>query len=84
MNAAWKASPEWAELRERELQAGREMKAAAKLTGTTPGKATHSFKGKKFKLKKIPKGQKGGVDAWRYIKHVARPLLWPACKERLL
>jgi len=49
------------------------MKVIAKLVGTTPGKATHSFKGKKFKLKKIPKGQKGGVDAWPYIKHVARP-----------
>ena len=78
MSAAWKVSPEWAELRERELQAGREMNAAAKLAGTTPGKATHSFKGKKFKPKKIPKGPKGGVDTRRYIKHVARPLLWPA------
>jgi len=55
------------------------MKAAAKLAGTLPGKTTHSCKGKKFKLNNIPKGK----EAWRYIKHVARPLLWPACKERL-
>ena len=55
MNAAWKASPEWAELRDRELQAGRALKAVEKLAGTTPGKATHSFKGKKIKLKNIPK-----------------------------
>ena len=59
------------------------MKAAAKLAGTLPGKATHSYKGKKFKQNNIPKRKKGGIDAWRYIKHVARPLLWPACKERL-
>ena len=83
LNAAWKTTAEWRELREHELQAGREMKAAAKLAGTLPGKATHSYKGKKFKLNNIPKGKKGGIDAWRYIKHVARPLLWPACKERL-
>jgi len=83
MNDEWKKTPEWAQLRERELREGREMRAAAKRAGTTPGKATHSYKGKKYKLKTIPKGKKGGVDAWRYIKYVARPLLWPACKERL-
>ena len=56
------------------------MKAAAKLAGTLPRKATHSYKCKKFKLNNIPKGKR---DAWRYIKHFVRPLLWPACKERL-
>src|SRR5204862_2871924 len=25
----------------------------------------------------------GGIDSWRYVKYVARPILWPACKERL-
>jgi len=59
------------------------MKLAAKLAGTTPRKVTHSYKCKKFKLKGIPKGNKGGIDAWRYIKHITRPILWPACKERL-
>ena len=59
------------------------MRAAAKRAGTAPGTATHSYKCKKYKLQKIPKGKKGGVDSWRYIKHVARPLLWPACKERM-
>jgi len=39
------------------------MKLAAKLAGTTPGKAVHSYKGKKFKLKGIPKGRKGVIDA---------------------
>jgi len=34
-----------------------------KLAGTTPGKATQSYKGEKFKLKGIPKGKKGGIDA---------------------
>jgi len=82
-NAAWKATAEWRDLREQELQAGREMKPAAKLAGTLPGKATHSYKGKKFKLNNIPKGKKSGIDAWRYIKHVARPILWLACKERM-
>ena len=24
-----------------------------------------------------------GVDAWRYVKHVAIPLMWPACRRRL-
>ena len=51
-----------------------EMRAAAKRAGTVPGKATHSYKCKKYKLQNTPKGKKGGVDSWRYIKHVARPL----------
>ena len=64
---------------EQELQAGREMKAAAKLAGTLPKKATHSYKGKKFKLNNIPKGRRvvlmpGGIS---------RPFLWSACKERV-
>ena len=75
MNGEWEATPEWAQLRERELREEREMRAAAKRAGTVSGKATHSYKGKKYKLQKIPKGRKGGVDSWRYIKHVARPLL---------
>ena len=65
LNAAWKTTAEWRELWEHELQAGREMKAAAKQAGTLPGKATHSYKGKKFKLNNIPKGKKGGIDTWR-------------------
>jgi len=73
MNGEWKATPEWAQLRERELREGREMRATAKRASTVPGMATHSYKCE-YKLQKIPKGKKGGVDSWRYIKHVARPL----------
>ena len=50
---------ERAQLRERELREGTEMRAAATHAGTVPGKATHSCKGKKYKLQKIPKGRKG-------------------------
>lgn len=24
---------------------------------------------------------KGGIDAWRYVKHICRPILWPTCLQ---
>lgn len=35
----------------------------------------------KFKLNCIVKGDGKGVDSWRYIKYVCRPILWPTCKQ---
>jgi len=78
LNAAWETIVEW-----RELRKSLKLDGKRRQLGTLPGKATHSYKGKKFKLNNILKGKKGGIDAWQDIKHVVRPLLWSACKERL-
>jgi len=42
-----------------------------------------SYLGKKFRFKKIEKGEGRGIDSWRYIKYVCRPLLWPVCQALL-
>jgi hypothetical protein len=34
-------------------------------------------------MEKLSRGDKGGIDAWRYVKHVGRPIPWPACHELL-
>lgn len=38
------------------------------------------YKPKDWKIKRSEK-RKGGIDAWRYVKHVARPILWPECRR---
>ena len=39
---------------------------------------------KKFRVDKIKRAEHTrGVDAWRYVKHVAVPLMWPECQRRL-
>lgn len=32
-------------------------------------------------MNRIVKGDVKGVDSWRYIKYVCRPILWPTCKQ---
>ncbi|KAA8913099.1 hypothetical protein FN846DRAFT_886784 [Sphaerosporella brunnea] len=83
LNAEWKKSREWAELREKELRIAREIRAAALASNTKAPVTTQSFRGKKHKLKRIVKGDGKGIDAWRYNKYVCRPILWPTCKRLL-
>ena len=82
-NAEWGASPEWLALREQELKAARLQRAAEK-TGAPKKKTPQSWRGKKFRVDKIKRAEHTrGVDAWRYVKHVAVPLMWPECQRRL-
>lgn len=81
LNKEWKDSAEWRALKEKELQNAREMKAAAKIRGEKPPKTTQSWRGKKHKITKIKRGEGRGIDSWRYIQHVCKPILWPECKR---
>ena len=83
-NREWKTSDEFLQLKAEELAAAREQRALAKASGSGEKvKTTQTWRGKKYKVQKIERGGGGGgIDAWRYVKHVAKPLMWPACKER--
>jgi transposase len=80
-NEEWKASQEWRELRERELKEAKEIRAAALANREKPPKTNQSWRGKKHKIAKIKRGKGRGIDSWRYVQHVCRPVLWPECKR---
>jgi hypothetical protein len=52
----------------KELRIARELRAAAEAAGKKAPVTTQSFRGKKYKLKRIVKGDGKGIDSWRYIK----------------
>lgn len=82
-NATWRASPEWAALRKQELEAARQQRAAERAGGLKK-KMPQTWRGKKFKVEKLKRHEHTrGVDAWRYVKHVAKPIMWPECKRQL-
>ena len=71
-NQAWKGTPEWAELRLRELATARVQRAAEK-NGAPKKSIEQSWGGKKFKVEKLKCGEHiRGVDAPRYVKHVVK------------
>ena len=82
LNAEWRASSTWKELKALELAAARRQRQAEK-NGAAKVKIPQSWHGKKYKIEKIKRGDGRGVDAWRYVKYVARPLLWPECHRQL-
>ena len=46
-------------------------------------KTTQTWRQKKFKVQKIDRNEgKSGINAWRYVKYVAEPLMWPECQKR--
>jgi transposase len=81
LNAEWKATKEWQELRERELKEAREIRAAAKAKGEKAPKTTQTFRNKKHKIAKVKRGKGKGIDSWRYVQNGCRPVLWPECKR---
>ena len=83
LNTAWRASEELKELRRGELADAREARLLASLTGVKT-KTTHSRRGKKYKIKKPKMGDSKGIDSWRYVTDLGRPLLWPACHAQKL
>jgi len=82
LNDSWKLSVQCRELKEQELKTLREARAEAQKTGVKI-KTTQSWRGKKYKVKSLKRGDPRGVDSWRYVTALARPLLWPTCKECL-
>jgi len=82
LNNAWRATGEWRELKEQELAAARTARALAKRTGAKV-KTTQSWRSKKYKVRRIKRGEVRGVDSWRYVTALARTLIWPTCHERL-
>ncbi|RPA99133.1 hypothetical protein L873DRAFT_1828106 [Choiromyces venosus 120613-1] len=68
---------------ESQLFNAREARILATITGIK-AKTTQSWKGKKYKIKKLKRGDSHGVDSWHYVTCLAQPLLWPACRVRKL
>jgi len=81
-NQQWKATEEFKLLKERELREAKEQRAAAVERGEKI-KTKQSWRGKKFKIKKLKRKYAKGVDSWRYVTGLCRPVLWPTCQERL-
>jgi hypothetical protein len=82
-NAIWRDSAEWATLRLQELATAQIQRQAEK-NGAPKKKVDQIWRRKKFKVEKLKRGEHiRGVDAWRYVKHVAIPLMWPECHRQL-
>jgi len=83
LNREWRTSEEFRLLKEGELKAARELRAAALDRGGEKIRTTQSWRGKTYKIKKLKGKNAKGVDSWRYVTSLCRPLLWPTCRERL-
>ena len=83
LNAIWRSSDEWKELRQQELQVARELRQIAQQNGEK-AKTVQTWRGKKFKIYKLKRGDGKGIDSWRYITKLARPILWPECRHHLI
>ncbi|KAF8248736.1 hypothetical protein K440DRAFT_545932, partial [Wilcoxina mikolae CBS 423.85] len=82
-NTIWKNSAEWTELRLQELAIARLQRQAEK-HGAPKKKIDQIWRHKMFKVEKLKWSEYiRGVDAWRYVKHVAIPLMWPECHRQL-
>jgi len=82
-NRQWKASAEFAELKKHE-KAAYDAQRNAEKNGASKKRITQSWRGNKYKIQKIQRGKNTrGVDAWRYVKHVAAPLMWPESLRQL-
>ena len=68
LNAEWKKTEEWRQLRERELKAAQEARVTAALKGEKCGKATQSFRGNKYKKEhNLKRGDVKAIDSRRYV-----------------
>ncbi|RPA98886.1 hypothetical protein L873DRAFT_1686154, partial [Choiromyces venosus 120613-1] len=83
LNTLWKASDEWKQLKLTEQIAYRLQRRAEKSENIPKKRIPQTWRGKKYKIERYKRGDGKGVDSWRYVKAVARPLLWPECLLRL-
>jgi len=83
LNDNWVGSPEWKILKEQELVTAR-VQRAAEQTGAPKKTIPQTWRSKNFRIERIPNwSKKGGVDTYRYINEVCKPLLRPDCKRLL-
>jgi len=82
LHSELRASTEWPLLRTHELKYAR-IQREEERNGARHRKITQSWRGKRFKIEMLTRIDDKGVDAWRYVKHVAEPLLWPECCRQL-
>jgi len=87
----WKASPEWKNLRDRELEENRRVLQMYKDLGTQGRPLPkpwmpHTHRGKKFAVDKVQRSKrsKGGIDSWRYVRLVCEPIFWPWLRKHNL
>jgi hypothetical protein len=80
LNAEWKTTEEWQQLRQCELKATAQQRTVEK-NGAPKAKISQAYQHKKFKVQKLKGGDAKGVDSWQYVKHGAQPLLWPTCQN---
>jgi len=83
LNEEWKASGEWEELRNTETAAFSAQRYAEKHDNAPKQRVPQTHRGKRFKLAKYKRGEGKGIDSWHYVKCVARPVLWPTCRDQL-
>jgi len=86
LNAEWRGTEEWRVLKEVELEAlraSRGLRAAARERGEKLI-VPQSWRAKKFKVVRAKRKDAKGIDSWRYVTALCRPLLWSTCRERLL
>ena len=63
----WKASATYAELKKRELKEPARVREKAKRLNIKAARTTHTWIGKKFKIEKITRSARSGVDSWQYV-----------------
>jgi len=84
LNAEWRGTEEWRVLKEVELaalRAAKSLRAAAKVRGEKLT-VSPSWRAKKFKIVHAQRKDAKGIDSWRYVTALCRPLLWLACHEQ--
>jgi len=65
------------------LRAAKRLRRAAKDRGETIKlKIVQSWRAKKYKIARAIRKDVKGIDCWRYVKALCRPLLWPTCQAR--
>jgi hypothetical protein len=79
----WRNSPEWTQVRLQELTAA-DVQCAGEKNGAPKKTIEQSWHRKKFKVENIKWGEHvRGIDAWGYINHIAKPLMWPECHHQV-
>jgi len=83
-NVIWRNSAEWGTLLRLQELATAQIQRQAEKNGAPKKKVDQIWRRKKFKAEKLRWGEHiPGIDAWRYVKHVAIPLMWPECHRQL-
>ena len=83
LNEAWRVSEEWAQLKIPEQRAYKVQRHLEKGEKAAKKRIPQTWQAKRYQIEKYKRGDGNGVDSWRYVKAVARLILWPECHCRL-